>query len=223
MALELDNRDAFLRILNPAVSTRLTRDLFYNIDHPHFDTMDSFTSLLKPNIAERCAKYAHSFSTVLVQLAEEIRVAIRLLRYEEWNCDILKDALQTLHYQIYHFFGRIAQFLCSHCDRNAGKIYKDSLTFDGVSRTCRNSFVNVELAFYAFIFHLVHGNVSYLESSRTTDGLFAEFRALAATRGVHRIPTTTFTELVLQNMVDNASKSIQNAGPVHAMHYISKL
>lgn len=230
MASELDGRDVLLRNLD-LFGTRLTRDLFYNLDHPDFDKRESFTTLIQsPRIGSRCAIYADSFSDVLSQLAKEIRIAIKLLNYQDWNDDILGDALKTLHYQIYDFFGPIAQFLWSQCNRNPEKQYKgrgqreSSLTFDAASKLLKTSFVEAELAFHAFLHHLVSGKESYLKPDHlTSDMMISEFRTLAADRAVHKIPTATFTELVIQNMVVKDWKPIQNADPAHATRCISKL
>lgn len=229
MASELDSRVVLLRNLD-LFGTRLTRELFYNLNHPDFDKRESFTTLIgNSRIGSRCAIYANTFSKVLSQLAKEIRIAIKLLNYQDWNDDILGDALKTLHYQIYDFFGPIAQFLWSQCNRNPEEKYKDGgqrespSTFGAVSKLLKTSFVEVELAFHAFLHHLVSGKESYLKPDHLTSDMISEFRTLAADRAVHKVPTATFTELVIQNMVVRDWKPIQNADPAHATRCISKL
>jgi hypothetical protein len=160
--------------------------------------------------------------------AKEIRIAIKLLNYQDWNDNILEDALKTLHYQIYDFFGPIAQFLWSQCNRNPENEYEDGgqgeslSTYGAVGKLLKTSFVEAELAFHAFLLHLVSGTESYLKSHHRTSDVISEFRTLAADRAVHRVPTTTFTELVIQNMVLRERKSIQNADPAHATSCISE-
>jgi hypothetical protein len=87
----------------------------------------------------------------------------------------------------------------------------------------KTSFVEAELAFYAFLHYLVSEKESYLKSDHLTSDMVSEFRTLAADRTVHKVPTATFTELVIQNMVVRDWKLIQNTDPAHATRYISKL
>jgi hypothetical protein len=64
-------------------------------------------------------------------------------------------------------------------------------TFGAVGKLLKTSFVEAELAFHAFLLHLVSGKESYLKSHHLRSDVISEFQTLAADRAVHKAPTAT--------------------------------
>jgi hypothetical protein len=134
----------------------MTRDLFHNLDHPLFDVRASFVTFLddrKKELPERCAKWALPVCVVLRQLATEMRLAVDLVEFRNWDDSILKDALEALRYSIYDFLGPIAILLCNYCNAKKDKKYTGSVqigtsssleTFGQVGNFCMKSALKAE-------------------------------------------------------------------------------
>jgi hypothetical protein len=108
----------------------MTRDLFHNLDHPLFDVRASFVTFLndrKKELPERCARWALPVCVVLMQLATEMRLAVDLVEFRNWDDGILKDALETLRYSIYDFLGPIAFLLRNYYNAKGDKKYTCSV------------------------------------------------------------------------------------------------
>jgi hypothetical protein len=220
-ASNLDGRQYFLRGLHTVEQkfdrdtwTRMTRDLFHNLDHPLFDVRASFVTFLndrKKELPERCAKWALPVCVVLRQLATEIRRAVDLVEFRYWNDGILKDALEALRYSIYDFLGPIAMLLRDYCCAKADKKYADKVkigtsgsleTWGQVGNFCIKCMVDAELALMGLILHLSRGQAMRdgLEKMELADlEPLKVFKGIVATPVANRVPTATFTELVIQN------------------------
>jgi hypothetical protein len=232
----LDGRQYFLQEL-PAVEqifeldtwTMMTRDLFHNLDHPLFDIRASFVTFLndrKKELPDRCAKWALPVCVVLMQLATEIRLAVDLVEFRNWDDRILKDALEALRYSIYDFLGPIAFLLRNYCNAKRDENYTGGVkvgasaslkTFGQVGNFCMKCMIDVELALMSLMLHLSRGQATQDGHEAHEQMKLAELkplrllRDLMATPVANKVPTATFTELVLQNQSIIQRRSIVTA------------
>jgi hypothetical protein len=234
-ANNVDGRQYFLRELakvertpDRETWTRMTRDLFHNLDHPLFDVKASFVAFLtdqKKELPLRCAKWALPVCAVLRQLAIEMRLAVDLVEYRNWDDGILKDALEALRYSIYDFLGPIAMILRDYCNANRDERYPGSArsgisrphplqTFGQVGDFCIKCLVNAELAYMSLMLRLSQGQAARDGVDAHEKTKLAEleplglFRDRVATPVANKVPTATFTELVIQNQSIISRRSI---------------
>lgn len=93
--------------------TRMTRDLFHNLDRPFFDVKASFFTFLIANrkaLSTNCARLALPIIAVLRQLAQEMRLAVDLLEFWDWDDGILHDALEGFAIQFTTSWGLLQCF-----------------------------------------------------------------------------------------------------------------
>lgn len=209
--------------------TRMTRDLFQNLDRPIFDIRASFTTFLtdtKRELSIRCAKWALSVAVALRQLATEMRLAVDLLEFRNWDEGILKDALEALRYSIYDFLGPIATVLNHYCNKKKNVKYTAGIkkgisinftTFDQVGNFCIQCMINAEIALVNLVFHLSRGRAAQDREKPHKETLLKDlsslmkFKDLVITPIIDQVPTATFTELVIQNQSTSRRRSIVTA------------
>lgn len=206
--------------------TRMTRDLFHNLDRPLFDIRAVFVTFLndyKKDLPKTCAKWAFPVCLVLRQLAIEMRLTVDLLKFGDWDDGILKDALEALRYSIFDFLGPIVMVLHNYCNANKDEKYTGGVkigvsdflgTFGEVGNFCINCLVNAELALMSLMLHLSLGqaNRDGQRFSQTTEladlQALRYYKDLVATPVANKVPTATFTELVIQNQSLMCRRSI---------------
>jgi hypothetical protein len=220
----------------------MTRDLFHNLDHPLFDVRASFVNFLndrKKELPDKCAKWALPVCMVLRQLATEMRLAVDLVEFRNWDDGILKDALEALRYSIYDFLGPIAIVLRDYCHAKKDKKYTGSVkirtsssleTFGQVGNFCMKCMIDAELALMGLMLHLSRGQATRDGHNANEQMDLADltplrlFKDLMATPVANKVPTATFTELVIQNQSIVQRRSIvttlDSTNPVPATNYI---
>lgn len=232
-ASSVDGRKYFLQEL-PKVEqvfdkdtwTRMTRDLFHSLDRPIFDIRASFNTFLTDNknqLPLRCAKWAHPVAMVLRQLATEMRLAVELLEFRNWDDGILNDALEGLRYSIYDFLGPIATVLYHYCNEKKDVKYTgrviigasdDLSTFGQVGNLCIRCMIDAEIALLNLIFHLGRGRAARDGVETDKETLLRDFQSLKMFKDLittpvfDQVPTATFTELVVQNQSTLRRRSI---------------
>lgn len=207
--------------------TRMTRDLFHNLDRPLFDVRAVFATFLndyKKDLPKTCAKWAFPVCLVLRQLAIEMRLSVDLLNFGDWDDGILKDALEALRYSIFDFLGPIVMVLQTYCNANKDEKYTGGVkigvsdflgTFGEVGNFCIQCLVNAELALISLMLHLSLGQTirdgggSFSQTTKIVDlRALRYYKDLVATPVANKVPTATFTELVIQNQSVMCRRSI---------------
>jgi hypothetical protein len=151
---------------------------------------------------------------VLRQLATEMRLAVDLVEFRNWDDGILKDALEALRYSIYDFLGPIAILLRNYCNAKEDEKYTGNVkigtsgsleTFCQVGDFCMKCTIDAELALMGLMLHLSRGQATRDGHNANEQMELAElqplrlFKDLVATPVANKVPTATFTELVIQN------------------------
>lgn len=232
-ASNVDGRQYLLREL-PTVEqtydrdtwTRMTRDLFHNLDCPLFDVRAVFGTFLndyKKDLPKTCAKWAFPICLALRQLAIEMRFTVDLLKFEDWDDGILKDALEALRYTIFDFLGPIVMVLQHYCNANKDILYTGGVkigdsdflsTFGKIGTFCIKCLVNAELALMSLMLHLSLGQEKrdgedFSQTTKLADlRTLRSYKDLVATPVANKVPTATFTELVIQNQSVMCRRSI---------------
>lgn len=229
-ASNLNGREHFLQEL-PKIEqtldrdtwTRMTRDLFHNLDRPVSDVRASFFTFLTDNLRVlpvNCAKWALPVVMVLRQLANEMRFTVEYLEFRNWDDGILDDALEVLRYSIYDFLGPIAMLLHYYCREKKDVKYTGTIrlgtshidTFGQVGSLCIQSMIDAEIALAHLITHLSRGQVKrdvgtdLEEHTLTALELFRE--RLLTPPIADQVPTASFTELLIQNQISVQRRSI---------------
>jgi hypothetical protein len=206
-ASNLDGRQYFLQELRTVEQnfdrdtwTRMTRDLFHNLDHPLFDVRASFATFLddrKKDLPQRCAKWALPVCVVLRQLATEMRLAVDLVEFRNWDDGILKDALEALRYSIYDFLGPIAILLRNYCNAKKDEKYTGSVkigtsgsleTFGQVGNFCMKCMIDAELALMGLMLHLSRGQATRDGHAANEQMELAELEPLRLFKGLVASP-----------------------------------
>ena len=248
-ASNLDGRQYFLQGLRTVEQnfdrdtwTRMTRDLFHNLDHHLFDVRASFVTFLndrKKDLPRMCAKWALPVCVVLRQLTTEMRLAVDLVEFRNWDDGILKDALEALRYSIYDFLRPVAFILRNYYNAKEDKKYTGGVkigtsasleTFGQVGNFCMKCMIDAELALVGLLLHLSRGQAMRDGHKANEQMEVAEleplrlFKDLMATPVANKVPTATFTELVIQNQTIIQRRSIvttlDSTNPVPATNYI---
>lgn len=241
-ASNVDGRQYLLRelpnveqIYDRETWTRMTRDLFHNLDRPLFDiraVFDTFLNNYKKDLPKLCAKWAFPVCSVLRRLAIEMRLTVDLLMFRDWDDGILKDALEALRYSIFDFLGPIVMVLQHYCNANKDEKYTRGIkigvsdflgTFGEVGTFCVKCLVNAELALMSLMLHLSLGQAKQHQSRFCQTTKLADLptlrchKDLVATPLANKVPTATFTELVIQNQSVMCRRSIVTTlGNTHA-------
>lgn len=206
--------------------TGMARDPFYNLDNIRSNSRTYFRTFLIDNkkvIPRHCAKWAIPVCKALRQLVTEMRLAIDLMNYNDWNEDILKDAFEVLRYSIYDFLKPLAMVLRAHCNQKKDDKYidetrtgaPDSLeTFGDVGDFCFSCVDDAEDAFTDFRYHLIQGrgegdpyNFPHVNEAAELQRPEVE-NTLTGSPVADKVPAATFTELVLQNQIIRRQRSI---------------
>jgi hypothetical protein len=117
------------KIFDLGTWTRMTRDLFHNLDHPLFDVRASFVTFL--TIGKRSYRRGAQDGPFLSAWCSCNSPPRCALQSTWWNSGtgttVSKDALETLRYSIYDFLGPIALLLRNYYNAKGDKKYTCSV------------------------------------------------------------------------------------------------
>ncbi|RMJ11829.1 hypothetical protein CDV36_008549 [Fusarium kuroshium] len=204
---------------------RLTKDLFNSLEYPNFDAKASISAFLRDQgkrLRTNCAKWAIPVCMVLRQLATEMRMAVDLVESVKWEKNVVIDALETLRFSIDDFYGPLARILAGYCMEKKDEINSNSImleppdrldTFGQVGKFCIDSITDAEMAFGNLVLHW--GNDSNEGDCFVTRGLDLKswdlFPAFAAAPAANKVPSATFTELLIRQRAGLQRRSIVTA------------
>ncbi|KAL9615775.1 MAG: hypothetical protein Q9160_009271 [Pyrenula sp. 1 TL-2023] len=203
---------------NPIPSLHIHHDPLHYLDQPLFDIKVSLcefanndTSYFRLNYAD----WAPHVCKALDGLTFVIRTAISSLEFREWDGDVLRDAVDSLRYYIFDFYGPVALILqhCSQCEQTVWKRDwpvengKSSDKPNDIGEDCVQSLLKAEFFFMTFILHLSIGQVTQdgkdsREKAVLVRHIFEDWSKELVTSPVpDTVPAVGFLELVVRNQM----------------------